>query len=1080
MTVIIPLCLHCHYIYLTVAGGATLKLLIMKKVLLSLFLFILTIHNGFSQLADKEWWIEKEIDTSWYNSSQTTFTLRTAEQLAGFMKLSSNNNFAGKTIKLGNNIDLNPGVVFSKNWDPKTNDAIVWAGATDNDFAGIFDGCGYTVKGIYEGPLLGDVKNGTVRNLNIENSFSASIIDEAYSATIENCTVETFNKTIVSGTFYTPSGAVVNYAESSTITNCTFTGYSETGAGILGNSKSTDIADCKNTGETLYAGIAYSANNISNCSNEGAPTNYGIAREANTVSECVNMSQVYIAGIVGKAKTIQECENRGTVRSIDNDLDSENDLAGIACEATNVIECNNYADIENNLSSGSASGIVANCGTISKCNNYGTVISNNYANGIAYKAENISECNNTKAITGQSKAFGIADEADQISLCNNSATITGNDAAGITDFAKQISQCVNTGDIKGSDSGAGIASVIESGINRCHNTGTVYGESAVGLVITTSSTAEAYSCYNTGNIEGQTETTTGLFGGFEGKIYGCYNTGDISGQGMYNAGIVSNAISCTVQGCYNTGDIKFSNYSGGIVALATNSCTIQGCYNLGKIENVEYFTGNIIGCGQSNISDCGYLFNKEISGNGQDKEDNGAKYMSENEIVSGLNKMNSVIGSNIWKTNASYNSGSGIITLPTLDGETAPTVSGESSSGTETPTTGIYLDYNSLTMTVGETSTLKATVTPNDATDKTVTWETSNPNIATVRYGVVTAISAGSATITATASGGQKATCTVLVEEEEIVSGEIEIASGGLESLNVERGSNFTFNSKISFNGTGTFKGYIIALVYDVNVTEELKSSQPQKIEIRKGDLKDIKIELNSSELETGNYSYFVATTDLNFENLNIIYSQNITITQGEPLQLDIENEKLSATNVPTNGKSVFTALLKNTGTTALNGYYTGAFIEGEYVVYNFAASGLNLNGNSSKEIKIDLPVNQMGIGTYSFAFLVAFAADDLLNLFYTCDINITEAGTSIENTEEAKSPIAFFNETGNEIRIMSNKPLNRVMIYNTSGEMIKSANPSNRNGISVVGTENFSCGIYILDITDVEGKNYKIKALKK
>lgn len=1080
MTVIIPLCLHCHYIYLTVAGGATLKLLIMKKVLLSLFLFILTIHNGFSQLADKEWWIEKEIDTSWYNSSQTTFTLRTAEQLAGFMKLSSNNNFAGKTIKLGNNIDLNPGVVFSKNWDPKTNDAIVWAGATDNDFAGIFDGCGYTVKGIYEGPLLGDVKNGTVRNLNIENSFCTSIVDEAYSATIENCTIETFNKAFVNGGIYTPSGAVVNYAESSTITNCTFTGYSETGAGILGNSKNTDIADCKNTGETLYAGIAYSANNISNCSNEGAPTNYGIAREANTITECVNMSQVYIAGIAEKANTIQKCENRGTVRSIDNDLDSENDLAGIACEATNVIECNNYADIENNLSSGSASGIVANCGTISKCNNYGTVISNNYANGIAYKAENISECNNTKAITGQSKAFGIADEADQISLCNNGATITGNNAAGIADFAKQISQCVNTGDIKGSDSGAGIAFLIESGINRCHNTGTVYGKSAVGLVSTTYSTAEAYSCYNTGNIEGQTGTTTGLFGGFEGKIYGCYNTGDISGQGMCNAGIVSNAISCTVQGCYNTGDIKFSNYSGGIVALATNSCTIQGCYNLGKIENVEYFTGNIIGCGQSNISDCGYLFNKEISGNGQDKEDNGAKYMSENEIVSGLNKMNSVIGSNIWKTNASYNSGSGIITLPTLDGETAPTVSGESSSGTETPTTGIYLDYNSLTMTVGETSTLKATVTPNDATDKTVTWETSNPNIATVRYGVVTAISAGSATITATASGGQKATCTVFVEEGEIVSGEIEIASGGLESLNVERGSNFTFNSKISFNGTGTFKGYIIALVYDADVTEELKSSQPQKIEIRKGDLKDIKIELNSSELETGNYSYFVATTDLNFENLNIIYSQNMTITQGEPLQLKIENEKLSATNVPTNGKSVFTALLKNTGTTALNGYYTGAFIEGEYVVYTFAASGLNLNGNSSKEIKIDLPVNQMGIGTYSFAFLVAFAADDMLNLFYTCDINITEAGTSIENIEEAKSPMAFFNETGSEIRIMSNRPLNRVMIYNTSGEMIKYANPSNRNGISVVSAENFSSGIYILDITDVEGNNYKIKALKK
>ena len=50
----------------------------MKKVLLSLFLFILVIHNGFSQLADKEWWIENEIDTSLYNSSQTTFSLISA------------------------------------------------------------------------------------------------------------------------------------------------------------------------------------------------------------------------------------------------------------------------------------------------------------------------------------------------------------------------------------------------------------------------------------------------------------------------------------------------------------------------------------------------------------------------------------------------------------------------------------------------------------------------------------------------------------------------------------------------------------------------------------------------------------------------------------------------------------------------------------------------------------------------------------------------------------------------------------------------------------------------------------------
>ena len=79
--------------------------------------------------------------------------------------------------------------------------------------------------------------------------------------------------------------------------------------------------------------------------------------------------------------------------------------------------------------------------------------------------------------------------------------------------------------------------------------------------------------------------------------------------------------------------------------------------------------------------------------------------------------------------------------------------------GYENPTTvnvtGITLSQTEAAMTVGgETLTLTATVAPDDATDKTVTWTSSDPTVATVANGVVTAVAAGTATITATATNG--------------------------------------------------------------------------------------------------------------------------------------------------------------------------------------------------------------------------------------------------------------------------------------------------------------------------------------
>ena len=81
------------------------------------------------------------------------------------------------------------------------------------------------------------------------------------------------------------------------------------------------------------------------------------------------------------------------------------------------------------------------------------------------------------------------------------------------------------------------------------------------------------------------------------------------------------------------------------------------------------------------------------------------------------------------------------------------------------PVTGVSLDESSITLDVGGSKTLAATVTPEDATNKKVRWSSDNEAVATVSEdGVVTAVAGGTAVITATTHDGLfTATCTVTV-----------------------------------------------------------------------------------------------------------------------------------------------------------------------------------------------------------------------------------------------------------------------------------------------------------------------------
>lgn len=75
------------------------------------------------------------------------------------------------------------------------------------------------------------------------------------------------------------------------------------------------------------------------------------------------------------------------------------------------------------------------------------------------------------------------------------------------------------------------------------------------------------------------------------------------------------------------------------------------------------------------------------------------------------------------------------------------------------------MDKTTVSLAVGGTQKLTATVAPDDAENKSVTFTSSDTAIATVTpvQGTVTAVSEGTATITATTSNGKTATCVITV-----------------------------------------------------------------------------------------------------------------------------------------------------------------------------------------------------------------------------------------------------------------------------------------------------------------------------
>ena len=135
-------------------------------------------------------------------------------------------------------------------------------------------------------------------------------------------------------------------------------------------------------------------------------------------------------------------------------------------------------------------------------------------------------------------------------------------------------------------------------------------------------------------------------------------------------------------------------------------------------------------------------------------------WMSGNEAVATVDANGKVTG---------VKAGEATITVTTEDGGKTATCK-VTVSDKEVKVTGVKLNKTATSLLVGDNETLVATILPENATNKKVTWKSSDTAIATVdAAGKVTGVKAGEATITVTTDdGGKTATCKVTVSNKEV------------------------------------------------------------------------------------------------------------------------------------------------------------------------------------------------------------------------------------------------------------------------------------------------------------------------
>jgi len=330
--------------------------------------------------------IERKIDLSWYNEKKDTYILDSAADLVGFNMLARDNEFSGKTVKLGADISFNVGMDITK---PK-NVEFVWTsvGTMDVQFKGTFDGQGHTISGIctegatYVG-LFGVTGLGSkIKNLKLLDSYIKGnlMVGGIVGRAMGDIEGVYCNATIISTGGYV--GGIVGQSMEPqkglievSITNCWFDGKLEVPAegfsyagGILGENRYNyvTIDHCLYSGEITTESNRYnvfvggiqgsttnkgavtrvidclsigtiSADKSANKSNIGSLVGFFVDSgssivDSSATSECWSAATAWIAGSKSSVGQVAEADIIGVKGYLNTTLDFDNEKYWVAVE----------------------------------------------------------------------------------------------------------------------------------------------------------------------------------------------------------------------------------------------------------------------------------------------------------------------------------------------------------------------------------------------------------------------------------------------------------------------------------------------------------------------------------------------------------------------------------------------------------------------------------------------------------------------------------------------------------------------------------------------------------------------------
>lgn len=632
----------------------------------------------------------------------------------------------------------------------------------------------------YVGGIIGYNFTGTMKDcVNIGSVSGDSFLGGIAgwnSGAISNCRNGQYKgaavNTVTGASFI---GGIAGQNNNGTITNCTnyntVTGTGTDIGGIVGYNSYTAVANNVNegniSGNSEVGGIVGSIDNggtVVNCSNTGAINGGNMVGGITgnnfdgSASHCANSGEVTgtgerVGGIVGEGYQgiITNCTNSGTVTGAGYYIGG---VTGYNSGYSQVINCQNSNTVEGYRDN--VGGVVGyNNGTVTSSSNSGVI--------------NGPTPSGTVTFSGKGGVVGY--NTGTVSSCSNSGTVTGTayntgGVVGQNMSTGTVTNCVNTGGIKGANEVGGVIGDNYGSALNCVNMGTVSGQSDIGGCFGQNSRdgqntpGTVRNCSNSGTVTGS-EDTGGVIGELElsasatncGWLHGSHSVGIVHNDGTAS---YSNILSFTIE------------QQSSVVTTAIPSIDKTTLYtDKRETATISFKTYQSEPSNRFNAAS-GFMRNLNAESDSPDV----VSIVSVNQTIgtvivraqgSGTAKI--TVTANLYATD--FASIGKYVTEPTQVSLTYYVTS-------VVPLKGISLSTDSLTLAPGSSTELSVIYSPENATNKNITWTCSNPELVkiepTANQGTVKVTALGTTiapvTITAQAEeGGYTASCGVAVRE---------------------------------------------------------------------------------------------------------------------------------------------------------------------------------------------------------------------------------------------------------------------------------------------------------------------------